>query len=486
MNTYIKLSLLTLIILTSILSKAQYTIVNVSNHYQNHFGWDIAGYGEYCCVSDPRDSINELGNGSVNIYKKNGSNWNFTQNISAITKTPYQLFGYKVSMNSNYLAVSEIGNETRGFMSGKVSIYKLQNSVWSHFQDILPDSNKKMMYFGEDVQLFNDMLYIGAPNLDSGCVFIYQLQSGQFVLKQKISSPFDVDYEFGKTININQNFLFIGAPATSNSLINGGVFVYQMQNNKWEMDTFFRDLVSESSSNFGVSIASQGNILAIGAAHATINSGGEEYYFSGAVYTASKTNNTWIFNPTPIISSSIGGHDLFGTKVSLKDSILFISSSRQNNMGKDDGSIEVFKLNNNIWLSDTIYYSPQNDIYFGNNIFVFNDNLMVSTGGEKQAKNKGLVYIYHIEDLISGINNSEKSDINISVYPNPASNYFIINKSNNKTYNYQVFSIQGKLVAEGRVINNKKVDISGFSNGSYMISIFSDDMVYTKLLTVIR
>ena len=486
MNNHIKISLLVVILLSSIIGKSQYTIVNLSNHFQNHFGWDISGYGEYCCVSDPRDSINELGNGSVNIYKKNALSWNFVQSISAATKAPYQLFGYKVSMNKKYLAVSEIGNRTKGFMSGKVTIYKLQNSIWSHFQDILPDSNKKSMYFGEEIELYNDMLYIGAPNIDSGCVVVYQLQGGQFIKKQKIPSPFDMDFEFGKSINVNQNHLFIGAPATSNSLINGGVFVYQMQNNKWELDTFFREQPSASSSNFGISLASQDDILVIGAPHTAVNDGAEDYFFAGAVYVANKTNNVWSMNPIPITSSNIGGHDLFGSSVAIKDSVLFASSTRQTNITKDDGSIEVFKLNNSVWLSDTTYYSPQSDIYFGNNIFVFNDNLMVSTGGEKEDKNKGLVYIYQVKDLVSGISNSDKNDLNIVIYPNPASDFFTIEIPNGKSHKYQIFSIQGKLLSDGDLVNNKKIDVSSFANGAYMISIYTDDIVYTKLFTVAR
>ena len=93
MKTLLTIGIVIFTIYSGTIVNAQKTIVNISNSYQNHFGWDISGYGSYCCVSDPRDSINDFGNGAVLIYKKNGANWNFLQKISASVKKPYQLFG---------------------------------------------------------------------------------------------------------------------------------------------------------------------------------------------------------------------------------------------------------------------------------------------------------------------------------------------------------------------------------------------------------
>ena len=486
MKTLITIGIIIYILHSVTMLNAQNTIVNISNSYQNHFGWDISGYGDYCCVSDPRDSINDFGNGAVLIYKKNGANWNFLQKISATVKSPYQLFGYCVSMNKKHLAISELGNNTKGFMAGKVSIYELQNNSWFHIQDLLPDTSKDMIYFGETVKLFDNKLYIGAPNLDSGCVFVYEFQGNKYVQTQKIPAPYRIDFEFGKTINVNPDFLFIGAPATGNSLINGGVFVYQVKNNKWELDTFFRENINESSSHFGESMASQGNILMIGAPHSTVNNGTEDYFYAGAVYMATYNNQHWAFNPNPITSSNIGGQDLFGSSIALKDSILFVSSPRQDNTNRDDGSIEIFELATNGWISDTVYYSPNNDIYFGNNIFVFNDNLMVTTGGEKQQKNKGLIYIYRIDKLISGMEETEKSDYSVQFYPNPANNYLVINTTPDQVFNYQIYSMQAKLLSSAQISSGEKIDISMFPSGIYMISLQFEDRVFTKQFSIIH
>ncbi|RLD41389.1 MAG: hypothetical protein DRI86_13455 [Bacteroidetes bacterium] len=460
-----------------------YTLSNLSIGHQNHFGWDISGSGNYCCVSDPRDSIDDYGNGSVYIYEKNGANWDFVQNISAVNKKPYQLFGYKLSMDGDYLAVSELGNDTKGFMAGAVSIYTQQGSSWIHSQDIYADSSQKNMNFGASIQLLGDYLYVGAPNLDSGCVFVYKKQAGQYVLSQKIHSPFDVDFEFGKSICLNSDFLFIGAPATSNSQINGGVFVYKNQNQTWQLDTFFRENVSNASSNFGVSIAVENNTLVIGAPHTTVNASSEDYFFAGAAYIATY-NNTWQLNPNPIISSNVGGHDLFGSKVAIKDSIVFITSPRHDENLKDDGNIEMLTYENGQWGKDTTYFAPQSSIYFGNNIFVFNDNLMVSTGGEKSIKNKGLIYIYNIDKLISDMDNPISHDNNISIFPNPANDFFKIENTYNTSFNYSIYSIQGKLILSNNSKNNEHIDISYLANGVYIISIQNNKHTHIERLVI--
>ena len=481
------LNLAILVIFASTYSFAQLTtITNLSKSYQNHFGWDLSGYGNYCCVSDPRDSINDYGNGSVYIYEKSGSNWNFSQRISSKQKVPYQLFGYRVSMYQDYLAVTEIGNQTKGFMSGKVYIYHLQNNVWSLSDSLLPDTSQKMALYGEALQLYGNTLYVGAPNIDSGCVYIYQNQGGKFTLKQKIISPYNTDYEFGKTICVSPDYLFIGAPATNNSIVNGGVFVYKMKNQVWELDTFFRQQISLAGSHFGASLAFENNNLIIGAPFSTVSNGTDEYFFAGAVYVASIVNNAWTLNSNPITSKDIGGHDLFGSSIALKDSILFVSSPRHDKLTKDEGSIETFKLNNNNqWIADSVYYAPNHSIYFGNNIFVFNDNLMVSTGGEKTQKNKGLIYIFQINNLLDNIQNPANTSTQYRILPNPTSEYFSVQADTREPFIYNIYSIDGRLMLSGAGSVNKRISVKSLSNGIYMISIQDKNQnVHTERLVV--
>ena len=118
------LSLLIYVNCTFSVSGQTYSIVNKTNHDQNHFGWDISGYKNFCCISDPRDSISDYGNGSIHVYYKDKEEWKFAQNITKPVRTPYELFGYKTAMYGDILAVSSVGNDKMGFMSGSVSIYR--------------------------------------------------------------------------------------------------------------------------------------------------------------------------------------------------------------------------------------------------------------------------------------------------------------------------------------------------------------------------
>jgi len=84
-------------------------------------------------------------------------------------------------------------------------------------------------------------------------------------------------------------------------------------------------------------------------------------------------------------------------------------------------------------------------------------------------------YYYSNENLIS---KSEFNHLqNIKVYPNPVSDYLIIeNNSIAKLLNYKIFNIKGELLDVGVMLNNiKQIDISFLPPAIYYIQLYSKD-----------
>ena len=482
---YIIISLITILFMHQAVNAQDFTIHNTTSSYQNHFGWDISGSGSYCCISDPRDSISDYGNGSVSIYQKNGTQWTFYQNIHKANPTPFGLFGYQTSMSFNYLAITELGDTTKGFMSGSVSLYKLSNQTWTFMQKITPQDSSRTMYFGESLKLIGDYLFIGTSNIDSGSVFVYKLDNGLFKLKQQINSPLNRDFEFGKVLTATKDFLFVGAPATNNPNLRGSVHIYRLSNQHWISDTIFTVNQTQVGSCFGASLSSSSNTLVIGAPHTTVNNGNEEIYFSGAAYICSYTNSIWSYNPNPLINNNPNGHDLFGSKVAIKDSLIFITSPRKDIANKDDGVIYMYRYSQSNWQQDTLYSPSQSTIYFGNNIFVLNNQLIVSTGGEKQEKNKGLVFVFNIQDLINnGLNSNYKTIDGIHIYPNPAASIINISIEKNTKYKLQIYSSEGKLVKTGTIQKTTSINIDKLKSGIYIVSLESSEGIFTQRIII--
>lgn len=85
--------------------------------------------------------------------------------------------------------------------------------------------------------------------------------------------------------------------------------------------------------------------------------------------------------------------------------------------------------------------------------------------------------IYLIKTNASGSTAVEDypNQINMELYPNPATDYITI-ESELQKYNYQVMDITGKQLLSGNVNTNKfNLDISAFSKGIYFISIYNGD-----------
>ncbi|MEZ5013828.1 MAG: T9SS type A sorting domain-containing protein [Chitinophagales bacterium] len=61
-----------------------------------------------------------------------------------------------------------------------------------------------------------------------------------------------------------------------------------------------------------------------------------------------------------------------------------------------------------------------------------------------------------------------------TIFPNPANSALTITSTDAKTTNYQIISIDGKIVGQGSFNNNTTIHVEQFSRNIYMI-IFSDE-----------
>jgi hypothetical protein len=482
--------LLVLINITFPVSGQDYSIVSKTNHNQNHFGWDISGYRNFCCISDPRDSIRSYGNGSVNLYSKNKQEWVFFQNLSKTDPNPYELFGYKTSMFGDFLAVTSVGNDKMGFMAGSVSVYHFDNG-WKFIQEIFPNSPGERMYFGESLQLTSDYLFIGAPGTgDQGAVYIYKLNGDVFTFSQKIDSPYPVDFDFGKTVYASENILFIGAPSVNISSLKSGVFVYKLYYGDWRKIQDIPSPDEETGSRFGYSIASAGNVLIIGSPHSTVlHSDNEEYFFSGKAFIYRYTNS-WnleqvLNNPDP------GSQDIFGQDVFIKDSIVFITSPRSDNIGNDMGTVYTFRYYDGSWKRDKNLNPEKSLAYFGNNIFVLNNQVLIGYGGDKKDKNYGEVVCYKIEGLID---NSTPNNIHetltsvnaILIFPNPARDILNIETGNKERNQMKLYNSKGELIIIENFRNRNSIDVSNMEAGTYLITVESKSLSYSEKIIIQR
>lgn len=91
-------------------------------------------------------------------------------------------------------------------------------------------------------------------------------------------------------------------------------------------------------------------------------------------------------------------------------------------------------------------------------------------------------YITRFDELPLGVNDIK--DSTVSIYPNPAKEYFQLQLKENKDCNIIVYNALGQVVLKRAVVNGEMVDVSGLSKGVYYVNVFANGQNYQKKLAV--
>jgi hypothetical protein len=88
---------------------------------------------------------------------------------------------------------------------------------------------------------------------------------------------------------------------------------------------------------------------------------------------------------------------------------------------------------------------------------------------------------FYASITINSLENNKQE--NLSIYPNPATDFITIANKSNKLLNIYIFDISGKKVIQQSFNSSKKVDLSKLESGVYFIQLVDEaEMIYTKKL----
>ena len=83
--------------------------------------------------------------------------------------------------------------------------------------------------------------------------------------------------------------------------------------------------------------------------------------------------------------------------------------------------------------------------------------------------------------------NRDNSDVILSVYPNPATEFINVTiKGNNSDAYIKIYSALGTEVLSENIDNFKKIDVSDFKNNVYIINVYSKDELIETARFVVR
>ncbi|MGE5787743.1 MAG: hypothetical protein ACM3ZE_24330, partial [Myxococcales bacterium] len=124
-------------------------------------------------------------------------------------------------------------------------------------------------YFGVSMALDGDVMVVGAPTQDQdardcGAVYVYQVQEGQWSVKQRLApSPCQEGLLFGTSVALSGDTLAVGALASSSATAQPTVHIYRHDGADWKEQQILTEPLG-TRPEFGRVVAIRGDSLLVG------------------------------------------------------------------------------------------------------------------------------------------------------------------------------------------------------------------------------
>lgn len=334
-------------------------------------------------------------------------------------------FGSSVAIEGDIAVTGAYWDDNNSFTSaGAVYVhYRNQGGAdqWGVIKKLIPSDPENGKEFGWIVDLENNILVVGAlgDNNYQGAAYVFYKDQGgvdnwgqvaKLTHTQHSSSNGD---ELGVSVAIEGNIIAVGAHryyTNATGSETGAVYIYEKDNGGIDNWGQIKKVMSgdpDDSELFGYCVDIEGDVMVIGAYHDknTVDYGGAAYIFER---NSGGTDN---WGQIKKITESPALHDKFGYDVDLDGTTLAISSWWHTHSGKSRaGAVYVYDQNeggtNNWGMQKKLTLaSPNSSDWFGSSLALEGDKLLV--GAERadlgSTTNGGGMYLFERNN--GGVNN---------------------------------------------------------------------------------
>lgn len=384
-----------------------------------------------------------------------------------------------LSSDGNIVAIGASENNGNGSFSGHVRVFENLAGVWTQIGTDI-DGEASGDFSGESISLSSDgsIVAIGAPNnsgngADSGHVRVYENIAGVWTqIGQDIDGEAVGDLS-GAAISLSSDgsIVAIGAPINAgNGFESGHARVYANIAGVWAQ--IGQDIDGEAAgdefSGGGVSLSSDGNIIAIGAEE---NDGNGS--FSGHVRVYENIAGVWTQIGQDIDGEAADDVSGIGVSLSTDGSIVAIGAPGNDGNGEDSGHVRLYKNLAGVWTQIGQDIDGEAAFDESGEVSLSSDGSIVAVGAPGNAGNgidSGHVRVYDLSLLLSSENFADNSFL---MYPNPAKETLYVNIIRKSSYS--IIDVFGKLVKTGKVESGEnELDLKNYEAGIYFLQIKND------------
>lgn len=324
----------------------------------DRFGFSVDLDGNTLVIGSRSDDDDGINSGSVYVYKRDSetSNFSFSQKLLASQGREKDQFGFAVALENNSLVVGIRQDDDKGKNSGSAEYFKRDGagSDFAFQSRILPDTLEKGDQFGASIALSGNTLFIGArrdnnAKVNAGSVYVFGLSGTDWLVTKQIlpSKPEDNGY-FGLSLAVNGSRLAVGQPARDRQSRTGRVFIHEQNEgggNNWGVTKRIDPQEANGGNRFGFSVAFSGNQISVGAPRmvSDLGNAGEVRVY----HRNSGGTDTWGRVRTVTADDGGGGDELGYTTIISGDN-LFSGARRDDGGGLNSGAVYFNDLRTDI------------------------------------------------------------------------------------------------------------------------------------------
>lgn len=292
------------------------------------FGYSVSIEGTTLVVGAPSDDAAASNSGKAYVY--NVLDGSLIRTIHNPAPEFGDWFGYSVAISGNNIAVGAGGNTVNGSSIGTIYIYNASTGALQH---TINNPDNTTSWFGYSLDMDNNHVVVGAPDLPSGAgkAYLFDVLSGSLIYE--LTNPTPASNEnFGNSISVHGDYLVVGAVNEGATVAGGGAaYVYDVNNGNL-LYTLVNP-INNLNDYYGYRVAVYGDQIAVSA----WMSDNSDNIDAGSVYVYD------VVNGAPLYSiSSIMSDERFGGGLAIDGGVLAVGAPYSSTSNPNAGTIYTY------------------------------------------------------------------------------------------------------------------------------------------------
>ncbi|MCP4352313.1 MAG: hypothetical protein GY795_43195, partial [Desulfobacterales bacterium] len=219
---------------TGWIQQTKLTTINGNAH--DSFGISVSISGDYAIVGAIGDDEKASSAGSAYIFKRDGTVWTQQAKLTASDGAMYDCLGNSVSISGDYAIVGAKGNDD----NGSVYIFKRDGTTWIQHTKLTANDGANSDYFGSSVSISGDYAIVGAIGDDdkgdsSGSAYIFIKNGDIWTQQSKLTASDGGLYSsFGCSVSISGDYAIAGS--TGNS-----AYIFKRDGTSWNEQAILKE-----------------------------------------------------------------------------------------------------------------------------------------------------------------------------------------------------------------------------------------------------